>query len=271
MPELDEDGPALVAALAERGVTALPAVWDDSRVDWTPFDLVVLRSTWDYAERRSEFLRWIDSLPRVLNSPEVVRWNSDKHYLADIARAGVPLVPTTFVEPGEPFEPPETRFVVKPAVSAGGRRAASYPAGDDRAGTHVRSLHDAGDTAMVQPYLEGIDEAGETALLYVGGAYSHSIQKAALLRGETAAGDVLYLPETIDVREPSSAERAAADLALAATPFEPRAFLYGRVDVVPSDDGPVVLEVELTEPSLYLSYGAGAADRLADAIARAAA
>jgi glutathione synthase/RimK-type ligase-like ATP-grasp enzyme len=270
VPELDEDGPALVAALDARGVKGIPAVWDDPSVEWAAVDLVVLRSTWDYAERRGEFLRWVDSLPRVLNSPEVVRWNTDKRYLAELGRVGVSVVPSMFVEPGRKFDPPDVPFVVKPSVSAGGRRAASYAAGDEQAGEHVRSLHEVGATALVQPYLEGIDEAGETALLYVGGRYSHAIRKAALLRGQAAAVEgVLYLEETIEAREPSSAERATADRALAAMPFAPQELLYARVDLVPTDDGPVALEVELTEPSLYLGYAEGAVDRLAHAIAAA--
>src|SRR3954466_2027321 len=112
VPELDEDGPALVAALrehgggapalvralGEHGVEPVAAVWDDRAADWARFDLVVLRSTWDYAERRDEFLAWIERLPRVVNPPEVVRWNSDKAYLAELAAAGVAVVPTAFLE-----------------------------------------------------------------------------------------------------------------------------------------------------------------------------
>ena len=267
MPELDEDGPALLTALAARGIEALPAVWDDDNVDWGLFELVVLRSTWDYAERRGEFLRWVDSLRRVLNPPEVVRWNTDKRYLAELERAGAAVVPTAFIAPGEPFEPPASRFVVKPSVSAGARRAASYVPRDRRAHEHVRALHDAGDVAMIQPYLEQIDRAGETALLYIGGRYSHTIAKAALLTATGPQGDVLYLPETVEAREPSQAERAAAERALAAIPFDMDKLLYGRVDLVPTHEGPVVLEVEVTEPSLYLGYGDDALKRFAAAIA----
>jgi glutathione synthase/RimK-type ligase-like ATP-grasp enzyme len=269
VPDLDPDDRPLLGALAERGVEAAPAVWDDPEVDWDAFDLVVLRSTWDYAERRDAFLRWIDALPRVLNSPPVVRWNTDKHYLAELAAAGVAVVPTTFVEPGGSFEPPPARFVVKPAVSAGGRRSASYDPGADAARHHVAALHAAGDTAIVQPYVSAVDEGGETALLYLGGRYSHAIAKAALLAAPPPAASVLYLPETIDAREATPAERVVAEQALEASPFRASDLLYARVDIVPGDEGPRVLEVELTEPSLYLAYADGAGGRLADAIAHA--
>jgi glutathione synthase/RimK-type ligase-like ATP-grasp enzyme len=267
VPELDEDGPALVAALRERGVDPVAAVWDDPAVDWSGFDLVALRSTWDYAERREDFLAWIDRLPRVVNPPEVVYWNTDKAYLRELAAAGVPVVPTAFVDPGGALEPPAERFVVKPRISAGGRNAASYEAHElDLARRHLEALHAAGRAAMVQPYLEGVDVAGEAALVWLGGRYSHAVTKSALLSPGHAPGTELYLTETIAAREASAAERAVGEQALAALPFASRALAYARVDLLPAADGPVVLEVELTEPSLFLGYEPAAAGRLADAL-----
>ena len=210
VPELDEDGPALVAALRERGVEPVAAVWDDPAVDWARFELVVLRSTWDYAERRDEFLAWIDRLPRVVNPPAVVRWNSDKAYLGELAAAGVPVVPTTFIEPGDALEPFASRFVLKPRISAGGRNTARYEAHElELARRHLEALHAAGRPAMVQPYLDGIDVVGEAALIWIGGEYSHAITKGALLRPGQTPGTGLFLAETIAAREASAAERDA--------------------------------------------------------------
>jgi glutathione synthase/RimK-type ligase-like ATP-grasp enzyme len=267
VPELDEDGPALLAALRARGLEPVAAVWDDPAVQWAQFHLVVLRSTWDYAERRDEFLAWIDGLPRVVNAPEVVRWNTDKHYLGDLSAAGVPVVPTAFLEPGAPLDAPGGRFVIKPRISAGGRQAASYEAHElELARRHLESLHTAGRPAMVQPYLEGIDVVGEAALIWLGGAFSHAVTKSALLRAGQEPGSTLYLEETISARAASAAELAVGEQALAALPFEATALAYARVDLLPAADGPVVLEVELTEPSLFLGYEPVAAGRLADAI-----
>jgi glutathione synthase/RimK-type ligase-like ATP-grasp enzyme len=266
--EGDEDSPGLVAALAERGVDAVPAVWDDPKVDWTAFDLVVVRSTWDYAERRDAFLDWAASLPRVLNDVAVLRWNTDKHYLQRLNEAGAPVVPTSFVEPGEQFTPPNGRFVVKPAVSAGARHAAVYEPGEEaRAWEHVARLHGMGRTMMVQPYLDVVDELGETEMIYLGGSYSHAVIKAALLRPGQAPGSGLYLEEDMRATEPSPAERDVADRALEA--LASSNLLLARVDLAATPDGPVVLEVELTEPSLYLGYAAGATERFADAISAA--
>jgi glutathione synthase/RimK-type ligase-like ATP-grasp enzyme len=263
--EGDEDSPALVRALAARGVEAHPAVWDDASVDWAAFELVVVRSTWDYADRRDTFLAWADALPRVLNEVGVLRWNTDKRYLCELERAGVPVAPTRFLEPGEPFEPPDRSFVVKPAVSAGARHSARYePGRAAEARAHVARLHGRGRAVMVQPYLDGVETHGETGLVYIGGSYSHSVRKAPLLLPGQPPGEALYLEEQIEGAQPSEAERVVADAALRVAP---EGLLYARVDLVPGPEGPLVLEVELTEPSLWLNHAAGAAERFADAIA----
>jgi glutathione synthase/RimK-type ligase-like ATP-grasp enzyme len=268
VPEGDEDVPALRAALAERGVDTVTAVWDDEAVEWERFDLVVLRSTWDYAERYPQFLAWIDRLERLANPAPVVRWSTDKRYLAGLAAAGVAVAPTAYLEPGDRFDPPEGRFVVKPVVSAGGRRSASYgPERADAAAAHVETLLAEGRAAIVQPYLDGIDRDGETGLVWLGGVYSHGFRKGALLAEGAGPGSGLFLEETIEPRPASTAEMTLAESALAALPFDASRLLYARVDVAPGDDGaPVVLEVELAEPSLYLWCGQGAAARFAAAI-----
>jgi len=240
------------------GVEAVPAIWD-AGVDWESFDLVVLRSTWDYAERREEFLRWAGSLRRVLNPVAVLEWNTDKErYLTDLVAAGVPIVPTRFAAPGEPFDPPGGRFVVKPAISAGGRSSAWFaPIELDAARALVERIHGEGRTAMVQPYL---GDADETALVYVDGEYSHALRRVVPL---PSAGEreVFYLDEQLAPAEATAAQRAVADAAVACAPGE---LLYARVDLL----GDAVLELEVAEPSLYLEFGAGAAARFAAAISQ---
>jgi hypothetical protein len=248
----------------------VPAVWDDPGVDWSAFDLVVVRSTWDYTGRRDEFVAWAEGVgDRLVNPPEVIRWNTDKRYLAELAAAGLPIVPTTFVAPGEePASIPE-HCVVKPAVSAGSQDAARHE-DPEAAEAHVRELVGSGRVAMVQPYLEEIDEAGETSLLYCEGRYSHAIRKGPLLLGGAATVEGLFAPENITPREPRPAEREVGDAVMAevARRFG-SAPLYGRVDLIGSE--PVVLELELTEPSLFFAHDESAAQRFAEAIRRRAA
>jgi hypothetical protein len=251
---------------------AVPAVWDDPGVDWSRFDVVVVRSTWDYTGRRDEFVAWAEGIgDRLVNSPEIIRWNTDKRYLAELEAAGLPIVPTRFVSPGEEggwADIIPEHCVVKPTVSAGSRDTARH---EDRAAAeaHVRALVESGRVAMVQPYLDEVDEAGETALLYCEGRYSHAIRKGPLLLGGAATVEGLFAPENITPREPRPIEREVGDAVMAEV--ERRfggAPLYGRVDLIGSE--PVVLELELTEPSLFFAHDESAPQRFAEAIRRRA-
>ena len=280
LPHLDEDGPVLLAALEAIGVDAEPAIWDDPGVDWAAYDLVVIRSTWDYVGRRDEYVRWahrVSITTPVANPAAVLEWNTDKRYLGVLAAAGVPVVPTTWLQPGEAFTPPDGEYVVKPTVSAGAAETARYGP-DERvvAEAHVARLHGSGAVVMVQPYLHAVDAAGESALVYFRGEYSHALRKGQILfPGKGVQPMILDTDdrEQIAPREPSAAELALAKAVLDATPVAREDLLYARVDMVPGPDGaPVLLELELTEPSLFLAHGAaGAADRFAAAIAAYAA
>jgi glutathione synthase/RimK-type ligase-like ATP-grasp enzyme len=267
----EEDDLRLMAALRNHGIDAVHTVWDDPATDWPSFALVVVRSTWDYPERRDAFLDRLALAPRLLNPLSILRWNTDKRYLNDLAAAGVPVVPTRFLEPADAFERPEGPFVVKPAVSCSAKDTAHYRPGDEPAARdHVRRLQAKGRTVMVQPYLSAVEERGEVALMFIGGRYSHSIRRGAVLKhpglvhkGETAA-------QNVESYEAACAERELADKVMARVPGGPSGLLYGRVDLIPGIDGkPAILEVELTEPSLFLSFSPDAAERLADAIVAA--
>lgn len=266
-PDLDEDDRPLVAALRERGVEALPAVWDDEHVDWSSSDLAVIRSTWDYTDRAEAFVDWAASVPALANPAEVVRWNVDKRYLADVAAAGIPVVPTTYVAPGEPVGAvPHGEVVVKPTVSAGSRDTLRL-ADPSEVARHIEHIHGTGRTAMVQPYLAAVDEAGETATVFLDGRFSHAARKGPLLPRGGSLVEGLFAREEMSARAVTRAEREVAEAALHVVPGGPAALLYARVDLILDDAGqPVVLEVEVVEPSLFLAIGA-AVDRFADAIA----
>ena len=267
LPVLDADEPLLLDALSQLGVNGEPAVWDDPDVEWAGYDLVVIRATWDYTARRDEFLAWTERVPRLLNPPDVISWNTDKRYLRDLPHA----VETDFVLPGDVWTPShDGEFVVKPTVSAGSRDTARYmPEDQDRARTHVASLLDAGRTVMIQPYLGAVDDYGETALIYFDGVFSHAIRKGQLLQPGGDPSGALYVEEPITPRTPSAAEHEVADAVLGALPWPREALLYARVDVIPGPDGaPQLVELELTEPSLFFSHASGAAERLAERIVR---
>lgn len=285
---LDEDLPPLVAALRALGAEVDTPSWDDPAIDWSRYDASVIRSTWDYADRIDEFLDWaerVDARTRLCNPPAVLRWNTDKHYLRDLARAGVPVVPTRFVEPGEAPDDALAsflrggtdalsvgraggfdEFVLKPAVGAGSRDAARYRRDETlRARDHLGRLLEAGRSALLQPYLSRVDEVGETALIHVDGCFSHAIRKAALLRLGGGLVTGLFAPEEISARQPGADELAVSAAACAAIVGGPT--LYARVDLIRDGEGrPVVLELELAEPSLFFTFSAGSAERFARAI-----
>ncbi|HEV7654862.1 MAG TPA: hypothetical protein VGP36_09035 [Mycobacteriales bacterium] len=276
LPAGDEDAGLLLTACAAAGLDADWRVWDDPAIDWGSYDLVVIRSTWDYVPRREDFTAWAASVPRLANPAEVIAWNTDKTYLRELAEAGLPVVPTAWLTPppnGTGGWPDWLDLVVKPTVSAGARDTARYGAAElDRARAHAGRLLAAGRPVMVQPYLSGVDTVGEAALVYVGGKYSHTLRKSAVLRpGDPAETDELYRPEEIVERAPAPGERELAERALAAVPGGTDRLLYARVDLLPGPDGaPVVVELELAEPSLFLGSAPGSADRFAAAIRAAA-
>lgn len=261
-PELDDDGPELLAALAAEGLDVDVRAWD-SDTDWTAYDLVVIRTTWDYWDRHEEYLAWTRSVPRLANPAEVVAWNTDKSYLRKLQAAGIPIVPTTWIEPGEAFAVPQHAFVVKPSVSAGARDTAAYVAGDESAVAHVADLHSKGKTVMVQPYLEEVDTAGETAVLLFDGQVSHGARKSAVL--EIGAGEAVLGSWSMTAREPSPAEKELAQRVVEVAQSWGQDLLYARVDLLP---GPVVIELEVTEPSLFLGLAPGSAQRYAQAVRR---
>jgi glutathione synthase/RimK-type ligase-like ATP-grasp enzyme len=274
MPEGDDDERLLPPALAARGIDARFAVWDDPAEDWGAFDLVVVRSTWDYTVKRDAYLDWAGSVPRLLNTAAVLRWNTDKRYIDDLAAAGLEVVPTAFVVPGGPRPPLHGEVVVKPAVSGGAMDTARFATDRHRqAHEHLTTLQSEGRVAMLQPYLGSVDDRGETALIHLGDEFSHAIRKGAILRPGAAplgAGDLemgMFAAENITPREPTPAERELGDAVVAYVRERFGPPLYARIDVVEDDAGePRVLELELTEPSLFLASADGAAGRFAAAI-----
>jgi glutathione synthase/RimK-type ligase-like ATP-grasp enzyme len=249
LPSGDGDDDALIGALSDVGLEASWSVWGSPETA----DLVVLRSTWDYTERLPEFLAWCASVPTLANPAAVVPWNTDKTYLVELARSGVPVVPTAVATPGF-ADWPSGEFVVKPTVGAGSRGALRVAAGDfAAAAAHLATL----DTpALVQPYQSAVDAAGETALVFFGGQYSHAFTKGAMLTPDAEYDESgLYIVERLSGASPTGAQRRVAEDVLdAATELLDVArheLLYARVDLVTgADGGPLLLELELVEPSL---------------------
>lgn len=268
----DDDEPLALAALAAAGVRTDVLDWDDPGVDWAGYDRAVLRSAWDYPERLPGFLAWlatVEAATELRNPAPTVRWNLDKHYLAELAAAGVPVIPTAYAEPGDRPDLPAGEFVVKPAVGAGSRDAASYgPEQHAAARAHVARLHARGATAMLQPLLASVAREGEWPLVFLGGEYSHAASKRIDLP-RAGAVEGLFAAERTAVHDADAAQRAVAHATVEVVAERFGVPAYARVDLVRDDAGrPCVLEVELVEPSLFLPEGGPAAvGRLVAAVA----
>ena len=264
----DIDEPPLLAACERAGIRAEIVAWDDPTVSWGRFDAVLLRSTWDYTQHHGDFLAWCERVARatqLFNPLPTIRWNTDKHYLGNLATRGVPIVPSRFFEPGHAVRLDGFgECVVKPSIGAGSRDTARYGADElDKARAHAEALLAQGRSVLVQPYLSGVDSYGETALIFIAGRYSHAIRKGPLLTAGARASDALFAVEDIQPRIASEAEHAVAQRVLASLPEVP---LYARVDLLPSTEGPLLLELELVEPSLFFAASEDAADRLLQAL-----
>jgi hypothetical protein len=280
LPAEFTDDEMLAEALARRGAEAEFAVWDDA-VEWEAFDLIVIRSTWDYTQKLDAFRAWADELgERLRNQPAVVRWNGDKRYLGDLADAGIPVVETRYVADGDELPPLSGEIVVKPSISAGGRNTGRFGTDHhDEAHGLIERIVAEGRTAMVQPYLGAVDTRGETAIVCVDGRESHVLRKGAVLRpdevapvraGDVGAAEAMYDPELVGAGQASAAERElAAQVIVAMVERFGAAPLYARVDMISADgDGtdPVLLELEAIEPCLYFETAPQAAEQLAEAI-----
>jgi hypothetical protein len=249
-------------------------VWDDPAVDWSAYDRVVLRSVWDYSWRVEEFLDWCRGVGpgKLRNSPGLVAFNADKRYLAAIE---APSVPTRYVGLGDPLPSLEGEIVVKPNISAGARDTGRF-ASPMGAVALIEQICASGRIALTQPYLSSVDDRGETSLVFVGGEISHALNKRAVLREEgvapVAPGELHVAAAMLedDLVVAGTANRTQVSLASSVHAEISGRFgtpVYARIDLVDDADGqPLVSELELIEPCLYLSTARDASARLVAAV-----
>lgn len=263
LPKRDPDEAPLHDAFLAAGVDARWVAWDDPAADWDSPVPTVVRSTWNYARDRDAFLAWAARAARaapIRNPLDVLAANTHKRYLVELAARGVPVVPTRLVPRGSAarlasLEWP--RVVVKPAVGAGSLGVRVFDRDDPAAEAHAAALG-AREDVLVQPYQASVDDYGERSLVWIDGELTHAVRKSPRFVGE---GEAVTGPFPI-----ADDERRVALAALA-----PRVerVLYGRVDVVRDSAGaPVVMELELTEPSLFFAKAPGAAERYVAGLVR---
>jgi hypothetical protein len=266
LPEPDPDEPLLVAALEDAGVTASVRAWDDPSVDWSSANAVVMRSTWNYFEQRDAFVAWsarVAAASKLFNPPEIVSWNSHKAYLRDLEKRGFAIVPTWFADRGTTTSLRDacasrgwTDVVVKPAVSAGSFSTRRFSGAMDGGDQFLATLSAHRDV-MVQPYVRSVDGYGERSMVWIDGALTHAVRKTPRFSGAD---------EQVSPALPIAADEGA--FATAVIHSVDPALLYARCDLARNEaNQPMIMELELIEPSLFLLQSPEALSRFARAIA----
>ena len=281
----DFDMPLLIQACDLLGIKTEIVRWDDLSINWSKYVLVILRSPWSYVDRFNEFIKWcsdIDKKTTLLNPLKVVSWGLNKKYLLDLKDKSVDIITTLLIEQKEQNvniivndflkkNRLNDKIVIKPSVGAYSRGVKIFSTNEqEQIISYINELHSSGNDVLIQPYLTSINSNGETDLVYFDGNYSHSIRKNALLQPDGSVSEPLQ--EYRKSRNASKAELNVAERALKAVTeiFSlEKPLLYARIDLVLDDSGkPVILEMEISEPSLNLPFAEGSALRLAEAIRR---
>ncbi len=269
LPHCSEDDQALIEALKAAGLQPVPTVWDQP-TEWDRFDVVVLRSIWDYHLKYVRFLDWLDELDEtgvpVHNSTEVVRWNADKHYMLELEQRGVRITPSRIAHADDQLTLSEIavetgwqHLVVKPTVASTGYQTWLLDAPVNSEAETRFAKQKAGMDVLVQEFASGV-HAGELSMVFLDGSYSHAVLKRA-------AGNEFR----VHIEHGGSVEsvipaRAQIDWAEGVLAAVSHPWTYARVDAVNDADGPMLMELELLDPELFFKYEPAAANRMIHAI-----
>ncbi len=268
-PIFETEEEILLGELRKIGLSGISVAWDDPEFDWSTCKLAVVRSTWDYWHRRNEFIDWareVEKKTSLWNSAKIIEWNTHKSYLKDLTEKGVSTIPTIWTEKDSSDR--ETflviqdlewqEYVIKPAVSGGAENTKRFQKKNvDLAHQHLCSIVQSND-AMIQPYLSSVDDYGERSLLYIDGEFTHSVRRPSILNGQVNKMSSMQIVPMVD----EEVQFASHVLRSVSEPL-----LYARIDFVRDSDGKYFLmELELVEPSLFLTLSEKALNRFSNAI-----
>ena len=254
----DEDGPLLIF-LQNKGLDIYREVWNDPAVKWSEYDFVVIKAPWDYHEQLDKFLSWLEMITKlgckVLNPVDVIKWNSDKHYLSEIAGSGLSVIPTVVLERGSEINIDELRtqlnsetLVFKPCVSAGAKH--TYKIDRNNVAEMLPKLKTLvqSDSFLVQEFSNEVVTEGEWSFIFFNGEFSHAIVK------KPGSGDFRvqhYFGGTIQIKEVTTSQISMAGKYV--SQFA-KGCLYARVDGIMRNDVFFLMELELIEPLLFLDF-----------------
>jgi len=254
-PDPDLDIPFVKDAANQLKIELLFPNWQDKNVNWQNYDAAVIRSTWNYVPFRDDFVLWsqkVEKETNLFNSSKIVKWNTDKKYLLELEQNEIPIIPTKFCSSVEEVESKldwalnqASAIAIKPSIGAGARlagRASSI----DEAKKLLKNIFENNRIAMIQPYIESVDTDGEKAIVVIDGKLSHVARKVpALTQGGHGDGAGLV---AIDTKIEDIFEVIASKLSTW------NELLYARIDVVEYKSSYLLMELELTEPWLFMKY-----------------
>lgn len=275
LPEWEVDDQPLFDAFVERGVEIEHPAWDDPNIDWAGFDACLIRTTWDYAEKRDEFVKWVEetaSVTHIFNDPKIIRWNTHKSYLRDLQKLGAPIPPTIWCDAGTDVDIKQivdergwSRAIIKPVIGASARETLRFRADSSelrQAQAHIDRLLKT-ESVMIQPYLAKVETEGELSAIFIDGQFSHAVRKIPVPGDYRVQDDFGASDEGVELNE---AARALSKQILSLIEAD---LLYARVDFLSDDDGRLLLsELELVEPSLFFRHSPIASKNLAKALCK---
>lgn len=252
LPNLTENDQLLVPIFKEKGYSVNLEIWDNPETNWQSYDVVIIRSTWDYFLKAKEFNLWVSqfigSKTKLINSPEIVLENSHKFYLKELQDKGISIIPTLFSSEKISIEDLKNwkKVVIKPAVSAGSHETEVF----ETASLTAEQMNNkvAKDDWLIQPFLSEIQEIGEISMLFFGGNFSHAIKKipkSGDFRVQKQFGSkyLRFIPDEVLISTGKNiVEIAGKDSA------------YARVDGILTKNGFLLMEIEMIEPDLYFEY-----------------
>jgi hypothetical protein len=257
----DKDLALLTKQLDFTGVKWEIVHWHDNNVDWGKYTCAKIQSPWDYHKRIDEFQAWLSKVAQVttlLNPIPIINWNIDKRYLKELINAGIPTIQTTFVENEMDLCKQEhildNDIIVKPAISAGSNDTFRFISKKDEAYAHAKNILSSGRTVLIQPYLKTIDTFSESGIIFINGKFGHAISKSAIFGDTKNEHNGLYFEAKVIKRDPTPLEKEFGERIIVwLTAKFGRVPLYARIDtVIDASGSPVVMELELLEPSLFL-------------------
>lgn len=277
LPDWEVDDQPLFDAFVERGVEIAHPAWDDPNIDWAGFDACLIRTTWDYAEKRDEFVKWVEetaSVTHIFNNPKIIRWNTHKSYLHDLQKLGAPITPTIWCDLGMHVDIRQildeqgwSRAIIKPVIGASARESLRFSADVSelrQAQAHIDRLLKT-ESVMIQPYLAKVETEGELSAIFIDGQFTHAVRKIPVPGDYRVQDDFGASDEAVELNE------AAFALSKQILSLVEADLLYARVDFLSDDDGRLLLsELELVEPSLFFRHSPVASKNLAEALCKRA-